>query len=185
MVIAISGKSGCGNSSVSRALAQKYGYTLINYTFREYAQEHGLRFDEIHALAKKGQEIDRYIDERQVKLAQKGDCVVGSRLAIWKIAHAHLRVYLTAPLFTRAYRISQREKIPYLVILFGTLLRDIKDRIRYRKYYGININNYKFVELIINSKKNSIADIIAAVDERLDARVTKHRSGGNDGEKKK
>ena len=37
--IAISGKSGCGNTTVSGLLAQKLGIKLINYTFRQLAEE--------------------------------------------------------------------------------------------------------------------------------------------------
>ena len=36
--IAISGKSGCGNTTVSTLLSEKLGIKLINYTFRTLAQ---------------------------------------------------------------------------------------------------------------------------------------------------
>lgn len=37
--IAISGRSGCGNTTVSTLLAQKLGVKLINFTFRQLAAE--------------------------------------------------------------------------------------------------------------------------------------------------
>ena len=44
--IAVSGKSGCGNSTVSRLLADKLGLKLINYTFHNMAEEAGIPFAE-------------------------------------------------------------------------------------------------------------------------------------------
>ena len=47
--IAISGKSGCGNTTVSGLLAQKLGIKLINYTFRQLAEEKGMTLKEVSA----------------------------------------------------------------------------------------------------------------------------------------
>ena len=35
--IAVSGKSGCGNTTVSSLLARSLGIKLVNYTFRQLA----------------------------------------------------------------------------------------------------------------------------------------------------
>jgi len=80
--IAISGKSGCGNTTVSSLVAQELGLTLINYTFRNMAQERGMEFKEFCGLAERDLSIDRMLDEKQVELASGGSCVLGSRLAI-------------------------------------------------------------------------------------------------------
>ena len=40
--IAISGKSGCGNTTVSSLLAKTLDITLINYTFRQMAAERNM-----------------------------------------------------------------------------------------------------------------------------------------------
>ena len=44
MRIAISSKSGCGNTTVSKMLAEKLGYKMINFTFRQMAEERGVDF---------------------------------------------------------------------------------------------------------------------------------------------
>ncbi|MDA8409757.1 MAG: cytidylate kinase, partial [Treponema sp.] len=46
-IIAISGKSGCGNSTVSALVAKILGFGLVNFTFKNLAQERGLSFEEI------------------------------------------------------------------------------------------------------------------------------------------
>lgn len=169
MIIAISGKSGCGNSSVSRALAEKYNCQLINYTFRDYANEHGLRFEEIHALAKKNKTIDGYIDEKQAELSRCGDCVIGSRLAIWKVPKPDIRIYLCAPLFVRAKRIANRERHFSISSLIRTFIRDIRDRKRYKSYYNIDINNYQLADLVIDTARNDVFEVVDIVSKKIES----------------
>ena len=45
--MAISGKSGCGNTTVSRLVADRLGLIVINYTFKNLAQDKGMSFEEI------------------------------------------------------------------------------------------------------------------------------------------
>lgn len=168
MIVAISGKSGCGNSSISKRLTEKCNYRLINYTFREYAEEQGLHFSQIHALAKKDRKIDEYIDAKQIQLAKQGDCVVGSRLAIWKLTNADLRVYLRAPLWLRAKRIATRERHSALNSLWRTLVRDIRDRLRYKRYYGININRYQLADITIDTAAHNVEQIAEIIAKKMD-----------------
>ena len=49
--IAVSGKSGCGNTTVSRLLAERLGVRLINYTFHDMAKERGIPFEQLCLLA--------------------------------------------------------------------------------------------------------------------------------------
>ena len=44
MRIAISSRSGCGNTTVTKLLAEKLGYPMINFTFRQMAEERGMDF---------------------------------------------------------------------------------------------------------------------------------------------
>nr|MCR5613759.1 cytidylate kinase [Treponema sp.] len=50
--IAISGKSGCGNTTVSTLLSQMLGIKLINYTFRTLAEERGMTLAQVIENAK-------------------------------------------------------------------------------------------------------------------------------------
>ena len=100
--VAISGKSGCGNTTVSGLLSQKLGITLINYTFRQLAQEKNMTLAQVIEAAKNDDSYDKYVDKHQVELAQKESCVLGSRLAIWMLKEADLKVYLYASDETRA-----------------------------------------------------------------------------------
>ena len=108
--IAVSGKSGCGNTTVSRIVAEKLGLSFINFTFRSLAGERGLSLAEVLEKAAADDSWDREVDSRQVRLAREAEgCVLGSRLAIWMLPEADIKVYLTARPETRAERIVRRE----------------------------------------------------------------------------
>jgi len=149
--IAISGKSGCGNSTVSRIVAETLGLTLINYTFHTIAQERMVPFKEICRLAQEDPSYDLLVDRKQVEMARKTNCVLGSRLAIWVLREADLRVFLTAPVRERARRIAQREGTDFAATLRETMERDIRDRERYISFYRIDTDDYRFADLVINT----------------------------------
>ncbi len=163
MKIAISGKSGCGNTSVSRLAAEKLGYTMINYTFRTMAEEAGMPFKDFCALAEKDDSLDMRLDQTQVALASSGNCVLGSRLAIWMLEDADFKVYLYADPEVRAARISRRELRPMQEVLAETIARDNRDSARYRRIYSIDTEAYQFADLVLDTNdlnQFEAADII-------------------------
>ncbi|MFP4374622.1 MAG: (d)CMP kinase [Spirochaetaceae bacterium] len=153
MKIAISGKSGCGNSTVSRIVAERLGLRLVNYTFRALAAERGMSFEDVRRQAEQDSSLDVYLDKRQVELAREGDCVLGSRLAVWLLEDADLKVYLTAPLSVRASRIQRREGGSFTEVLRKTRARDERDRSRYLQLYGIDNDEFEFVDLVIDTQR--------------------------------
>jgi cytidylate kinase len=164
--IAISGKSGCGNTTVSRLVSELLGIRCINFTFRSLAEERGLSLTEVLARAAKDDSWDREVDTRQVCLAREsGGCVLGSRLAIWMLEEADLKVYLKAAPLTRAKRIVNREGGTIETVAAFTAERDRQDRERYLRIYAIDNDDYGFADLIIDTDvldPKRIADLIAA-----------------------
>jgi cytidylate kinase len=140
---------------------------LVNYTFRALAEEQGMTFEEVRRHAEEDAGWDRYLDKRQVELATEGDCVLGSRLAVWMLKDADLTVYLTASLAVRAARIQRREDGDFDEILRKTHGRDEHDRSRYMSLYGIDNNNYGFVDLVIDTENLAAEDVA----ERIIARA--------------
>ena len=163
MRIAISGKSGCGNSTVSRLVADRLGLRLINYTFKNLAAEHGIGFAELHARAERDFSIDRTLDRRQLAAAAGGNCVLASRLAIWLLADAELKVYLTAPPEVRARRIAQREQTALEAALAGTGRRDASDRRRYLELYRIDIDDAAPADLVVDTSAHDQFETAAAI----------------------
>jgi CMP/dCMP kinase len=165
--IAISGKSGCGNTTVSTLLSQKLGIKLINYTFRQLAAEKGLTLAQVIENAKTDDSYDRYVDTHQVELAKKESCVLGSRLAIWMLKEADVKIYLLASDELRAKRILNREGGDLEQIKSFTAMRDSEDTKRYRKLYGIDNNDYSAADIKVDTSCNVPEEIVDSILEQL------------------
>jgi cytidylate kinase len=169
--IAVSGKSGCGNTTVSKIVADRLGLQFINFTFRSLAQEKGISLSEVLALAAKDDSWDKEVDSRQIQLARESSgCVLGSRLAIWMLEEADVKVYLSASAETRAKRITQREKGNLEEVAAFTAERDRQDHRRYMNIYHIDNDNYQFADLVIDTDTNdpeTIARMIIASAEKI------------------
>ena len=152
--IAISGMSGCGNTTISRIVAERLGLKFINFTFRSLAEERGISLKEVLDLSAKDDSWDREVDSRQVQLARTGEgCVIGSRLAIWMLNEADLKIYLRASAKTRAERIVRREGGNLKAVAEFTAERDRQDNSRYIRIHNIDNYDYQFAHLIIDTDK--------------------------------
>jgi cytidylate kinase len=167
--IAVSGKSGCGNTTVSRILAERLGVRLINYTFHDMAKEKGISFEHLCFLAEEDTQYDRHLDRRQVELAMEGSCVLASRLAIWLLEQANLKVYLYATVDARSRRISEREGIPWERSLKDIEARDTRDHNRYLKLYGIDIDEYGFADLIVDTERGDQYYVVERIIEAIES----------------
>ncbi|MCM1320605.1 MAG: cytidylate kinase family protein [Bacteroides sp.] len=166
--VAISGKSGCGNTTVSTLLAERIGVPVINYTFRSLAAELGISLAQILEKAKTDDSFDIQVDTHQVEMARKTSCVLGSRLAIWMLKEADLKIYLLADDAIRAKRIQNREGGVLSEITAFTKMRDAQDTERYARLYNINNEDYSCADLVIDTALHvpeQIAQII--IDELL------------------
>lgn len=168
MRIAISSKSGCGNTTVSTLLSEKLGFKLINFTFRQMAAEKGVDFWTFCSMAEKDDNIDRELDARQVEMAMaEENCVLGSRLAIWMLTEADLKVYLTADSLTRAERVFSREGGSLEERIAQTRMRDENDSARYKRIYGIDNNDTSVADLVIKTDDKSPEEIVGIIISHL------------------
>ena len=166
--IAISGKSGCGNTTVSRLIADELGLRFINFTFRSLAAERGITLQEVLRLAAEDDWWDKEVDGRQVALAREdGGCVLGSRLAVWMLPEADLKVYLRAADDERARRIVKREGGDFAEVEAFTRERDRQDHDRYLRIYGIDNEDLSGVDLVVDTDGMAPADIAGLIIGRL------------------
>jgi cytidylate kinase len=153
--IAISSHSGCGNTTATNNVGATLGLDVVNYTFRDLANDLKLPFETIQQNASKSRIYDFLTDLNLMRASLRPRVVVGSRLAGW-LVDADLRVWLHAPLEARAKRIFQREPdkhAGYESVLYRTLQRDEQNRKRYLEVYGIDINDRSDFDIIINTEK--------------------------------
>jgi CMP/dCMP kinase len=152
MRVAISGKSGCGNTTVSRLVAGRLGLRVINYTFKDLARDRGMAFEELARAAQTDPQYDLSLDRMQVEMARDGGIVLGSRLAIWLLRDTAFTVYLRAGIAVRAARIAAREGWTRDVAMKDTEERDRRDRERFLKLHGYDIDDFSFASLIVDAE---------------------------------
>ena len=168
MRIAISSKSGCGNTTVTTLLAEKLGYKMVNFTFRQLAAERGVDFWTFCRMAEADDDIDRELDRRQVEMAMaEENCVLGSRLAIWMLEKADLKVYLQATSETRAKRVLKREGGSLEERMAQTEMRDRNDSARYKRIYGIENSDTSVADLVIDTDDRTPEEIVELIAEKL------------------
>jgi len=166
MKIAISGLSGCGNSTACKNVAAALGIKILNYTLRDTARELGITLDEIQKLAEKDAYYDYLVDKKQIELSEEEEnFVIGSRLAGWVIENTDLRVWLTASPEVRAQRIAKREGISFEKALDHLKKRDEQNSERYKKYYGVDVNDLGGYDLILNTEYLTPEQVASAIVE--------------------
>ncbi|GHV51912.1 cytidylate kinase [Spirochaetia bacterium] len=171
--IAVSGKSGCGNTTVSKIVADVLSLRFINFTFRSLAEEKNLTLKEVMEKAAGDDFWDREVDRRQVAIAREnGGCVLGSRLAIWMLKEADFKVYLRAKPETRAARVLKREGGSLEEVAAFTAERDRQDRERYLRIYQIDNDIYDFADLVIDTDELDPEQIAALIIEGVQ-KITK------------
>ena len=171
-VVAVSGKSGCGNSTVSGLVAEHLGMKVVNYTFHNLADDLRLEFGELCRRAETDSSYDLSLDARQVELAKQGNCVVGSRLAIWLMRNLAFTVYLYAPPEVRAERIRKREGGTHESVLESTLERDRRDRERYLRLYAIDNDQYQFADLLVDAGERDQYGVTETIVDEIRRRRT-------------
>jgi cytidylate kinase len=170
MKITVSGPPGSGTTTLARAVAERHGLELISAgeMFRDLAREKGLSVAEFGELAEKDVTIDALIDVRQKEVGKERDnIVVEGRLSGWMVEEADLRIWLNAPIACRAKRIATRDGMDEYTAREMTLRREESERVRYRNYYRIEIDDLTPYHLTMNSELWSGEQLAAIVDLAL------------------
>jgi CMP/dCMP kinase len=163
--IAISGHSGCGNTTATHTVAKILSIQVLNYTFRNLAQDLQIPFETLQERSSEHFIFDYLTDLVLMRQSQNANVIVGSRLAAWNI-DSELRIWLYASLEARASRINKREQakgIPYEEVLYTTLKRDEQNRKRYLQVYGIDINDRSELDITINTESLSVEQVSSLI----------------------
>ncbi|MEM4264317.1 MAG: AAA family ATPase [Thermoplasmata archaeon] len=165
MRITISGPPGSGKTTVAREVARTLGLELIltGKIFRKQAEKAGMNVIEYNRLAEKDATIDKKLDDEIIKIAkEKDDIVVEGRLAgqlLGRNGIESLKVFVTAPLKTRAERIARREKTKPEDELERLKSREESEKRRYSEFYGIDIDDISVYDLVIDSTDISAHEV--------------------------
>ena len=108
MHITMTGNLGSGKSTISKIMAEKYGYEIYSTgkIQRELAEERGLTVLEMNQLMQKDHSFDNIIDDRtrQISIERKEDVFFDSRLA-WHFAVNTFKVFLSVSINEASRRV--------------------------------------------------------------------------------
>lgn len=173
MIICISGLSGCGKNTVGAKVAEKLKLRPVQISFKEEAKRRKMTLMELQKIASRDKKLDLKLDARIAKEAEKGDCVVMTWLGPWIVRNADLRVWLEASEEERARRVAGRDKMAKKEALRHVRARDSNNKMRYKKYYRIDIDDRSVFDIVINTGRfapEQSAEIIAEAAELLKPR---------------
>ena len=170
VVVAISGSSGTGKTTVARYLVKEFGlkYVCAGTIFRKLAEEKGMTLEEFSRYVERHPEIDRMIDRRTVEAAREKNVLIDARLAGWMAKKADVKILLTAPLEVRVRRISQREGRRHDEVLRETVVRERSERRRFKKIYGIDVGDHSSFDLILNTARLSVRETVGISKSAID-----------------
>jgi cytidylate kinase len=152
MIIAISGLTGSGKNTLGELLAKELGYRLVCPTFKDLAAKEGIPLMEFQEKATEDPDIDRKFDAALKEQAAGGNCVVTTWLGAWMV-DADVRIKVRVAEDIRAERIAKRDGMTVAKALEHIKARDDQNRKRYMKLYGINIDDEKIFNAVLDGGK--------------------------------
>ena len=154
LTITIGGLHGTGKTTVAEMLARNLGLRHVSAgeLFRRIAKERGLSLSDLSMKASEKDHLDKLVDERTKEEAQKGGAVIDGQLAAWMGGeNVDLKFFLFASEEVRLARIARRDRCTREEAKRATYLREDLERRRFKKFYGIDIDDRSIYDLTLNT----------------------------------
>ena len=171
-IITISGRPGSGKSVVAKALAKKLNMKryCTGEFMRAMAKQRGVSLLALSEEAKHDNgKIDRAIDDFQIRLGEtKNNFVIDGRLGFHFIPHS-VKIFLEVNPNVAAKRIFRQQRRGVETIrTMKEAQKELKkrfglERVRYKKYYGVDYMDKKNYDVVIDTTKNTIDGVVKRI----------------------
>lgn len=175
VVIAISGKPGCGSSTAGALLARKLG--LRFYSIGKYHKSFGSSSKEtertFEAWSVKGdlKGFEHEKDELSRRLATEGNVVIEGKLSIRMNPEADLKVWLTASDKIRAERYAKRDSISVKEAAKLLHKKEKKERETWMGVYHFDyFEQEQLADLVIDTGTKTPEQIVDVIVKNLNDR---------------
>ena len=178
-IITITGEIGSGVSTVTQELSDALDYRRFSAggLFRNIARQHNMTVDQLNDYASRNHVIDREIDTLIRQLGEGSEIVLDARLGYYWI-HDSFRVYLEVDPDIAAHRIysdimdgNRHEEgattINQTIISLERQTESAKKR--YFHDYGVDINNTRPFDLIVNTDDKTPEEVVDLIKQRYRA----------------
>lgn len=166
MIILLSGGAGTGKSTVAKAVAKKFklkhissGDLMRQIAVKKGFDSEGPGFLKFHEYIKKHPEIDHEVDDLMIKEINKDNCVSDSRLMPYLYKGKAYKILLKVPDQVAAQRNALREKLTINEAIKQLKARNEKNAKRYKKVYGIDINDTSVYDLVLDTSHFPIKEM--------------------------
>ncbi len=170
MRVIVAGGAGVGKSTVARFIAKKFGLRHVSAgdKIRLLAKDYGFSTNGVEFLkfgdfVKNHPEVDKRLDELILRDVKRGNCVIDSRLTAFLFKGKAYRILLKVPDVVAAKRNSLREGVSVAESLKAVVKRNKADVARFKRLYGVDINDLSVFNLIIDTSHLFINDMCSVV----------------------
>lgn len=176
MIITIDGLPGSGKTTVAKRLAHELGFKMHSAgdIMREMAKERNMSLAQLQQEAQEDDgKIDKEIDRRTKELGEQEDnFVINGRTTGHFIPHAK-KIFLDVEIATGARRIflegrEDEYSEEYYQAVNKVKKRMASERIRYKQYYGLDIDNPKNYDLILDTTERSQEQVVDEILQWID-----------------
>jgi CMP/dCMP kinase len=171
--ILLSGLSGTGSTTAARRIAADFGLSYIygGQIFRNLAVERGISLEELAESLEHDQEAEREIDRRLVAAGIGDNVLIESRTIGWIFPPEiqAVRIWLLCDLSERLRRVQAREHHPRSAE--NLLRREASDNRRYGDLYGIEDNDFSPFDLVIDTTRMSVDEVVSQIEAFVRERV--------------
>lgn len=182
MIITISGTMGSGKSTLAKKLAQElnFEYFGMGQIFRDLAKKKNLTLREYVELGETDPQIDKEVDDYQLGIAKtKDNFIIDGRISFFLIPDS-IKLYLFSDpeigarrIFADLQKNSQRNEGVFQTV--AEVKQDLEkrmatDKIRYKKYYNIDVYNQNNFDLALDTSALSEIEVFDFVYNYIKSR---------------